>query len=100
MAGRSKGVATKITGPYPKALYTHCAAHWLNLCVVKVLHTERGGQHDEYSRYNSSLIQQFTKVTARFGILDTVDLPKEEKEAQRDVLHQVGGTSRGLGGLC
>lgn len=32
MAGKSKGVAAQIIRQYPKALYTHCAAHRLNLC--------------------------------------------------------------------
>lgn len=35
MSGLSKGVAARITSKYPKALYTHCASHHLNLCVVK-----------------------------------------------------------------
>ena len=35
MAGRSKGVATRINDKFPKALYIQCAAHRLNLCVVK-----------------------------------------------------------------
>ena len=35
MAGCSRGVATRIQSKFPKALYTHCAAHRLNLCVVK-----------------------------------------------------------------
>ena len=35
MAGCSKGVATHIQDKFPKAVYTHCAAHRLNLCVVK-----------------------------------------------------------------
>ena len=35
MAGASKGAAARITARYPKALYTHCASHRLNLCVVK-----------------------------------------------------------------
>ena len=35
MAGKSKGVASRILSKYPKALYTHCAAHRLNLCVMK-----------------------------------------------------------------
>ena len=35
MAGKSKGVAARIVTKYPKALYTHCASHWLNLCVMK-----------------------------------------------------------------
>ena len=35
MAGKNKGAATRITQQYPKAVYTHWAAHVLNLCVVK-----------------------------------------------------------------
>ena len=34
MAGKSKGVSCIIT-KQPKALYTHCASHRFNLCVVK-----------------------------------------------------------------
>ena len=30
-----KGVAARITSKNPKAVYTHCASHHLNLCVVK-----------------------------------------------------------------
>ena len=35
MAGRVKGAASHITAKYPRAIYTHCASHRLNLCVVK-----------------------------------------------------------------
>ena len=35
MAGKTKGAAARIAERYPKAVYTHCAAHVLNLCVVK-----------------------------------------------------------------
>ena len=35
MAGKSKGVAARISEKFPRAVYTHCAAHCLNLCVVK-----------------------------------------------------------------
>ena len=37
MAGRIKGVSSRILSVYPKALYTHCTSHILNLCVVKSL---------------------------------------------------------------
>ena len=30
-----RGVAAPIRDKHPKALYTHCAVHRLNLCVVK-----------------------------------------------------------------
>ena len=35
MSGTTKGVAARILEQCPKAQYTHCAAHRLNLCVVK-----------------------------------------------------------------
>ena len=35
MAGKTKGAAARIAERYPKAVYTHCAAHVINLCVVK-----------------------------------------------------------------
>ena len=34
MAGKYNGVAANIRSTYPKAVYVHCAAHSLNLCVV------------------------------------------------------------------
>ena len=35
MSGATKGVAARILEQCPKAQFTHCAAHRLNLCVVK-----------------------------------------------------------------
>lgn len=35
MAGHTKGVAACIRAEYPKASYSHCASHRLNLCIVK-----------------------------------------------------------------
>ena len=35
MAGKTKGVAAIIQAKYPRAMYIHCSAHRLNLCVVK-----------------------------------------------------------------
>ena len=35
MAGKSRGAAARIQEAFPKAIYTHCAAHAPNLCVVK-----------------------------------------------------------------
>ena len=35
MAGKSKGAASHIITTQPKALFTHCASHRLNLCVIK-----------------------------------------------------------------
>ena len=35
MAGKNNGAAARIQTIFPKAVYTHCAAHALNLCVIK-----------------------------------------------------------------
>ena len=35
MSGSVRGAAARISAKYPKALYVHCAAHRLNLCVMK-----------------------------------------------------------------
>lgn len=35
MAGHTRGVAARISAMHPKALYTHCASHRLNLCIAK-----------------------------------------------------------------
>ncbi len=35
MAGQTKAVAARICAQYPKASYSHCASHRLNLCIVK-----------------------------------------------------------------
>ena len=35
MAGKSRGAAARIQEAFPKAIYTHCAAHALNLCMIK-----------------------------------------------------------------
>ena len=35
LSGHTKGAAARISAKYAKALYTHCAAHRLNLCIVK-----------------------------------------------------------------
>ena len=37
MAGSVNGAAALITADYPLALYLHCASHYLNLAVVKLL---------------------------------------------------------------
>ena len=35
MSGSIRGAAARICADYPKALYVHCAAHRLNLCIAK-----------------------------------------------------------------
>ena len=35
MCGKQRGAATRINQQFPLALYVHCSAHVLNLCIVK-----------------------------------------------------------------
>ena len=35
MSGSVRGAAARIIAEHPKALYVHCAAHRLNLCIMK-----------------------------------------------------------------
>ena len=35
MSGQIREAASRISSKYPKAVYVHCAAHRLNLCIVK-----------------------------------------------------------------
>jgi len=35
MVGKRRGIAARIMNKYPKALYTHCVSHILNLCIVE-----------------------------------------------------------------
>ena len=52
MAGKSKGVASHIHSKYPKALYTHCASHGLNLCVMKCCTIREVSNYDADCRYD------------------------------------------------
>ena len=36
MAGRLQGCSTFVTNQFPQAIYMHCNAHCLNLCIVAV----------------------------------------------------------------
>lgn len=40
MAGKYRGAAATIQSTYSKAVYVHCAAHNLNLCVVAACHVQ------------------------------------------------------------
>ena len=35
MAGKNNGAAARMQQNFPEVIYTHCAAHALNLCVMK-----------------------------------------------------------------
>ena len=41
MAGKNKGTAALIQEQYPLAVYTHCASHVLNLCIMEAMQCSR-----------------------------------------------------------
>ena len=57
MAGKSKGVAACIYSQYLKDLYTHCASHRLNLCVMKCCSIREG----------SNMMQTANKISRFFN---------------------------------
>ena len=65
MAGSAEGVATHIQNQYPKVIYIHCAAHRLNLCIVKccsILEISNMMDVTECCK----ILQIFTKMSAVF----------------------------------
>ena len=93
MAGQTKGTAARIQSLYPKAVYTHCAAHRLNLCIAKCCSI----------REVNNMMQTADKVTRFFKYspkrqlaLETwVDVlfPEEKWRKLRDVQNQMGRTT-------
>ena len=79
MAGSAEGVATRIQNQYPKAIYTHCAAHRLNLCIAKLcLILKINNMMDaaksvvRFFKYSPKCQQYFEKcIDAEFNTSDT-----------------------------
>ena len=75
MAGRT---AAHILSIYPKAVYTHCAAHQLNLCIVKCCNIR---EVNNMMRTADKIAHFFKYSPKRQGALETWidDLFPEEK---------------------
>ena len=67
MAGKSRGAAARIATQYPKAVYTHCAAHRLNLCIIKCCSVQEV----------DNMVQVADKVSCFFG-----NSPKRQLELE------------------
>ena len=81
MAGKSKGVASRLTAQYPKAVFTHCAAHRLNLCVVKCCSIREVGNMmqiaDKVARFFGNSPKRQLALEARIN--DVFDGEKRKK---------------------
>ena len=59
-------VATHIQNQYPKAIYTHCAVHRLNLCIVKCCSIREISNMmdvaDSVVRYSSNIHQNVSSI--------------------------------------
>lgn len=72
MAGYSMSAAAHISARYPKAVYIHCSAHRLNLCIMKACSIQVD------SRLHFSLLSNLLKrLLALENWVDSV-LPEEE----------------------
>jgi hypothetical protein len=87
MAGKCQGAAVRIQANYPKALYFHCAAHILNLCVVGACKVQ--------------------SVQNMMGILKEISLffsnsPKRQQELERQIMEMTNSETnkRKLVDLC
>lgn len=78
MSGCTKGIAARISTQHPKALYTHCAAHRLNLCVVKCCSIREVSNMmepaDSITRF--SITHQSDSLNWRNGLLTSVQMRK------------------------
>ena len=85
MAGKARGAAAIISSEYPKALYTHCAARRLNLCIVKCCSIREVNMiqtADVVARFfNNSPKRQVLLETW----IDNIFQEERRKKAQRDV---------------
>ncbi|XP_025406423.1 uncharacterized protein LOC112680531 isoform X2 [Sipha flava] len=88
MSGKYRGVQARILNLQPKAIYTHCASHRLNLTLIKAC---RDMISKEKYRY-FHLVTNGMKITKRNDRYESVTKctfwPKEE-EQYRNITHGI-----------
>lgn len=67
MAGKYRDAASVLQSKYPKAVYVHCAAHALNLCVVATCSVQLVKKHDGYYGRTLYLLLIFTQTPTSIG---------------------------------
>ena len=85
MAGKYSGVATNIQSTCPKAVYVHCAAHCLNLCVVAACSIPSV----------KNIMGTMVKLCLFF-----LNSPKRQLELEKNIQSVEGATEKKLVNLC
>ena len=81
LAGKTKGVASRISAKYPKALYTH-SAHRLNLCVMKCCSIREVNNMMQTSDAMSRFFSNSTKRQLALEEWIASVLPKEKRNKE------------------
>ena len=85
MAGKYSGVATNIQSTCPKAVYVHCAAHCLNLCVVAACSIPSV----------KNMMGTMVEICLFFS-----NSPKRQLELEKNIQSIEGATEKKLVNLC
>ena len=81
MAGKEKGVATRIRRKYPKMPFVHCHSHRLNLCVMKVTKVAQVRDMFEHCRCIADFFNNSAKRSEFYiEILQKTDIPEKEQK--------------------
>lgn len=79
MSGRHKGVAARILSQEPRALYVHCSAHNLNLCLQDVCkNTETVKAALDFTAEVVNIVRASPKRLAEFENIKTLQSESEE----------------------
>ena len=83
MAGKCSGAAARIQRRYPDALYVHCGAHILNLCVAKAcfiqLVSNMMGQVRVVSEFCSNSPKRFSNLEGKIKELSQTAQHTQQK---------------------
>ena len=85
MAGKYSGVAAIIQSNFPKAVYVHCAAHSLNLCVVAACKIQAV----------KNMMGTMVEICLFFS-----NSPKRQLELEKNIQSIQGATANKLVNLC
>lgn len=85
MAGKYQGAAACIQSSYPKAVYVHCAAHTLNLCVVAACKIQ----------FVQNMMSTMVKICLFFS-----NSPKRELELETNIRAMNSSKATKLVSLC
>ena len=85
MAGKYRGAAAVIQSSHPNAVYVHCAAHTLNLCVVAASSVQ----------CIKNMMSTMVEICLFFS-----NSPKRELELEKNIKSMISGAATKLVNLC